>query len=156
MPLQDLVPALARHMEKLKNRNFSFDFRNLCGKLNAGRTQAAYLSVKGAAASTPLFRKWNDQCRATQICTKCQILCAAFAAYAGLRMQAHPAARAPKARAGFAQTCAGRAIGAAWPLPALFHTANQCLNRLSAAARYDSRSLAAGRWTGPEIQGASC
>lgn len=148
---------LATAQQKLENFIFSFDFIMFCGNLQTGRTQAAYLSDKGAAASTPSEKKRNTKCRATQICTTCQTVSAAQAVFAGLRMQAHLAARTPRERVCFERERIGRAKGTRYPQPALFHgqiAGAQC--GLSARTLCDSTPHSAGQWMIPARTGATC
>lgn len=105
--------------------NFSFDFSILCSTFGIGRTQAAYPSVKGAAASTPSAKKRKTTCRAPHICTNLpasdrpratRVRCI----LAGLRLQAQPKA-ARKLRPARQRQCTGRAIWAKLAQPAFFH-----------------------------------
>ena len=104
---------------------FSFDFTTGCVTVGTGRTQAAYPSVKGAAASTPSAIKRKTTCRAPHICTNLPASdrpCATRVRriLAGLRLQAQPKA-ARKLRPARQRQCTGRAIWAKLAQPAFFH-----------------------------------
>jgi hypothetical protein len=103
---------------------FSFDFTTGCVTVGTGRTQAAYPSVKGAAASTPSAIKRKTTCRAPHICTNlpsldCTRETIAHSFFAGLRLQAQPKP-AHKARATRQRQCTRRAIWAHSAQPAFF------------------------------------